>query len=486
MITRRSFVGSAAALASLFTIPKVGRAAEDMGGHKMETPNASPAPPADAKDVQPAWTKAALEPGVPGRDYRPVVTLNGSTLPFKIVDGVKVFHLTAEEVRDHEFAPGIKAHCWGFNGQVHGPTIEAVEGDRVRIYVTNKLPEATSIHWHGVILPSGMDGVGGLSQKVIQPGETFKYEYTLQQHGTQMYHSHHDEMTQMAMGLMGLFIIHPRNPKGPLPDRDFAYMISEWRVDVGTKRPNPIEMTDFNLLTLNARVFPGTAPMVVRKGDRVRMRLGNLGAMDHHPMHIHGHSFRVIATDGGDIPESAQGPETTVLVAVGQTRTIEFVADNPGDWAFHCHMTHHVMNQMGHAIPNLLGVDSGTVDKKVRSFLAGYMTMGTEGMGDMMGMNIPRNSIPMVGGQGPHDYITMGGLFSIFKVRENLKSYDADPGWYENPPGTEASLASNDEMQRDLGQIPDAKPTDKEMKMDDGNMHMDHMDMKHGEHRPGA
>ncbi len=454
MITRRSFVGSAAALASLLSIPKIGEAAEQTGGHPIETPDASP--PLDTQEVQPAWTRPALEPGLPGKDYRPVITLNGSTLPFRIVDGVKIFHLTAEEVKDHEFASGIKAHCWGYNGQVHGPTIEAVEGDRVRIYVTNRLPAATTIHWHGVILPNGMDGVGGLSQKAIPPGETFKYEFTLQQHGTQMYHSHHDEMTQMALGLIGLFIIHPRNPKGPLPDRDFAYMISEWRVDVGTKRPNPVEMTDFNLLTLNGRVFPGTAPMVVRKGDRVRIRLANLGAMDHHPMHIHGHTFRVIGTDAGEIPESAQRQEVTVLVAVGQTRTIEFIADNPGDWAFHCHMTHHTMNQMGHQMPNLIGVDSGAVDKKVRSFLSGYMTMGKDGMADMgeMGMKVPANSIPMVGGQGPHDYITMGGLFSILKVRENLESYEVDPGWYENPPGTQASLASIDEMERDLGHVP--------------------------------
>jgi manganese oxidase len=452
MLTRRSFVGGTAALAGLFAIPGIGRAEENRG-HKIESTDASLAPPLDPKEMQPAWTKPSLEPGMPGKDYRPVITLNGSTLPFKVVDGVKVFHLIAGEVKNHEFAPGIKVHCWGYNGEVHGPTIEAVEGDRVRIYVTNKLPAATTVHWHGVILPSGMDGVGGLSQKAIQPGETFKYEFTLQQHGTQMYHSHHDEMTQMAMGMMGLFIIHPRNPNGPLPDRDFAYMISEWRVDVGTKRPNPIEMTDFNLLTLNARVFPGTAPMVVRKGDRVRVRLANLSAMDHHPMHIHGHIFRVIGTDGGEIPESAQRPEVTVLVSVGQTRTIEFIADNPGDWAFHCHMTHHTMNQMGHQTPNLIGVNADAVDKKVRNFLSGFMTMGSEGMADMgeMGMKVPANSIPMVGGQGPYDYITMGGLFSILKVRENLPNYEADPGWYDIPPGTQASLASNEELQRDLG-----------------------------------
>jgi len=170
---------------------------------------------------------------------------------------VKVFHLIPGPA-DHEFAPGLRAHCWGFNGQVHGPTIEAVEGDRLRIYVTNRLPENTCIHWHGVLVPSGMDGVAGLSQKNIAPGETYKYEFQLRQYGTYMYHSHSDEMTQMGLGMMGMFVIHPRNPVGPKPDRDFALMLSEWRIDVGTMRPNPLEMTDFNVLTLNARVFPGT------------------------------------------------------------------------------------------------------------------------------------------------------------------------------------------------------------------------------------
>ncbi|MGH8729558.1 MAG: multicopper oxidase domain-containing protein, partial [Burkholderiales bacterium] len=141
-----------------------------------------------------------LAPGMPGRDYTPVVTPNNISLPWKTVDGVKVYHLIAEEVKGHEFAPGLKADCWGYNGRVHGPTIEAVEGDRVRIYVTNKLPAGTSVHWHGFILPNGMDGVAGLNQKIIKPGQTFKYEFTLVQHGTHMYHSHHDEMTQMGLG----------------------------------------------------------------------------------------------------------------------------------------------------------------------------------------------------------------------------------------------------------------------------------------------
>ena len=407
---------------------------------------------------QPPQAAAAAPPGEEGKDYTPVVVPNGRKLPWKVVGGVKVYHLIAEEV-EHEFAPGLKATCWGYNGSVHGPLIEAVDGDRVRIFVSNRLPAATTVHWHGVLLPNGMDGVGGLNQRAIKPGETFKYEFTLHQAGTCMYHSHHDEMTQMGLGMTGMFVIHPRTPTGPRVDRDFALLLHEWRIDPGTSRPNPNEMTEFNVLTLNAKVFPGTAPLVVRTGERVRVRIGNLSAMDHHPIHLHGYQFLVTETDGGRLPESAQWPETTVLVPVGSTRTVEFVADEPGDWAFHCHMTHHVMNQMGHGIPNMIGVKPGGIDRKVQPLLPQYMTMGQDGMGDMgdMGMQVPENSIPMVGGAGKHDYITMGGMFTVLKVRDGITSY-ADPGWYENPPGTlalpatAAELAENDIRVKTQGQ----------------------------------
>src|SRR3984885_9980314 len=460
MVTRRRFFSKTAAAAAGATVVNslapLARADEPATSAPQE-PGKSPADALNNDGRQ-------FPPGEPGKDYSPVITLNGSTLPHKIVDGVKVFHLVAEAV-DHEFAPGLRAHCWGFNGQVHGPTIEAVEGDRVRIYLTNRLPEGTAIHWHGLLVPSGMDGVAGLSQKNIQPGETYKYEFQLRQHGTYMCHSHSDDMVQEGLGMMGMFVIHPRNPAGPRPDRDFAFMLSEWRIDVGTMRPNPMEMTDFNVLTLNARVFPGTAPLVAKYGERVRIRFGNLSAMEHHPIHLHGFHWKVVATDGGQIPESAQWPETTVLVAVGQTRSVEFIADNPGDWAMHCHMSHHTMNQMGHNSPNLIGVKTSELNKRAGAVLPGYMTMGDTGMSGMgeMGMNRPRNSLAMVGAPGKYDYIDMGGMFTILKVRENLTSYD-DPGWYDAPPGTLASLASNDELQRDLGRIPEAKLMDKTMK----------------------
>jgi manganese oxidase len=393
-------------------------------------------------------------PGQPFVDYRPVETPDGATLPHRIVDGAKVFHLIAEPVR-HTFLPGLAANCYGYNGRVHGPTIEAVEGDRVRIYVTNKLDAPTTVHWHGLLLPNGMDGVGGLTQRSIEPGETFLYEFVLRQHGTFMYHSHHDEMVQMAMGLMGMFVVHPRRPTEAPPDRDFVYLLSEWALPVGAERPNPNEMQDFNVLTLNGKVFPATSPMVAKKGQRVRIRIGNLSAMDHHPIHIHGHHFTVVATDGGEIPGAARWPETSVLVAAGQTRTVELFADNPGDWAMHCHMTHHVMTQMGHDVPNLQGVDPSVFDEKLAAAVPLYQQMGSTmtgaaaAGGDVTADDtLPKNSQPMQGGEGPFGYITMGGMVTTLKIREELTGY-ADPGPYAHPPGTVALPATPEQLQRD-------------------------------------
>ena len=179
--------------------------------------------------------------------------------------------------------------------------------------------------------------------------------------------------------------------------------------------------------------------------------------MDHHPIHLHGYQFVITESDGGRFRKSAQHPDTTVLVPVGSTRTVEFVADEPGDWAMHCHMTHHVMNQMGHGFPNMIGVQSGKFDARVRKNLRlpGFISMGSTGMADMgdmgdMGMKVPANSIPMVGSDGPLGYITMGGMFTVFKVRDELPNgYDADPGWYKHPEGTLAMLAKADDLQRD-------------------------------------
>ena len=314
-----------------------------------------------------------------------VITPNVGSLSWSMDGDVKVFHLVAEPIQ-REFAPGFWVNCWGYNGSSPGPTIEAVEGDRVRILVTNHLNEPTTVHWHGIILPNGMDGVAGLTQKAIQPGETFKYEFTLKQNGTFMYHPHSDEMVQIALGMMGFFIIHPKEGDNPPIDRDFALFLHEWRIPMGAKTPIPFEMLDFNLFTFNSVLFPKIESLVVKQGERVRIRLANV-MMNSHPIHLHGHEFMVTRRGGKRLPPAAQYSEVTVSVAPGETRDIEFVADNPGDWAFHCHKSHHTMNQMVHEMPNLTGINPGdleTEDKKIFPRFYGADECGWDG-GDVCG-----------------------------------------------------------------------------------------------------
>ncbi len=389
----------------------------------------------------PTQTSPAMQPPLmptSGPDYQPVVTLNGWTLPWRRNGDWKEFHLVAEPVV-REIAPGMKAHLWGYNGQSPGPTIEAVEGEKVRIFVTNKLPEHTTVHWHGQILPSGMDGVGGLTQPHIEPGKTFVYEFQLKDSGTFMYHPHSDEMVQMAMGMMGFFVVHPRDPKLHRVDRDFVFLLAGFDIDAGSYVPKVMTMLEFNLWTWNSRVFPGIDHLAVRKGDRVRVRMGNL-SMTSHPIHLHGHHFSVTCTDGGWVPENARWPETTIDVPVGAMRAFEFDAEYEGDWAFHCHKSHHTMNAMGHNVKTYIGVDQKGIQQKIRSLVGSdYMAMGKDGMADMgaMEMPLPDNTIPMMSGFGQFGPIEMGGMFTVVKVREGLARDDyKDPGWYKNPPGT--------------------------------------------------
>ena len=376
-----------------------------------------------------------------GRPYNPVVTLNGWTLPWRMNAGVKEFHLVAEPVV-REMAPGFKANMWGYNGQSPGPTIEVVEGDRVRIFVTNKLPEHTTIHWHGQRLPNGMDGVGGLNQPQIPVGKTFVYEFEARRPGTFMYHPHADEMTQMAMGMMGFWVTHPK-ARHPLIDevqRDFCFLLQGFDIDPGSKTPKIMTMLDFNLWAWNSRMFPGIDTLNVRKDDKVRIRIGNL-TMTNHPIHLHGHEFLVTGTDGGPTPKSTRWYEVTTDVAVGQMRQVEFLADEEGDWAFHCHKSHHTMNAMGHNVPTMIGVDHRGLLKQLQKVVPDYMVMGERGMADMgeMEMPIPDNTAPMMTGTGPYGSVEMGGMFTMLKVRKDQKPGDyKDPGWYKQPPGTQA------------------------------------------------
>jgi FtsP/CotA-like multicopper oxidase with cupredoxin domain len=420
--SRRNFMGYSALAAGAALLSTRGAAAAIPEAVIRDTP--AMAPP--------------LEPST-GRDYNPVVTLNGWSLPWRMNGDWKEFHLVAEPVV-REIAPGMKAHLWGYNGQSPGPTIECVEGDRLRIFVTNKLPEHTTVHWHGLIVPNGMDGVGGLTQPHIKPGKTFVYEFEAKRSGTFMYHPHADEMVQMAMGMMGSFVIHPRDRKFAPVDRDFVFVMASYDIDPGSYVPKVMTMTDFNLWAWNSRVFPGIDPLACRLGDRVRVRVGNL-TMTNHPIHKHGAPFTVTCTDGGWTPESARIPEVTTDVPVGAMRAFEFIADEPGDWAMHCHKSHHTMNAMGHDVKTFIGVNKKDLAKTIRKLVPDYMPMGSNGMAEMgeMEMPMPDNTLPMMTGFGQFGPMEMGGMFSVVKIREGLARGDyKDPGDYKHPQGTVA------------------------------------------------
>jgi hypothetical protein len=296
--------------------------------------------------------------------FVPVETPDVPKLPYSIENGVKVFHLIAE-VTKREFLPGQSFYCWGYNGSVPGKTIEAMEGDRVRIIVDNHLPEATSMHWHGLEVPIDQDGIPGISQPLIQPGGRFVYEFTLRQNGTYFYHSHMP--MQEMMGMIGFFIIHPKTPYQPKVDKDFGIILQEWAILPNNPIPNSLSM-EFNWLTLNGKAGPATTPLIIKLGDRVRIRFVNLG-MDHHPMHLHGNTFYTTGTEAGRLPETQWAPGNTVLVGVAQARDVEFEANNAGDWMVHCHLPHHMMNHMvsmvgpmahgGNHMPAGLGMEEG-------------------------------------------------------------------------------------------------------------------------------
>ena len=324
MNSRRSFLGRALAF----------------GAGALSLPHLVTAEPQDDGRSRPSAKRQTNRQSVGGPPVS-VIAPDIPKLPYTMDGGVKVFHLVAEPVK-RELMPGRVIDVWGYNGVCPGPTIEANRGDRVRILLDNHLPEPTTMHWHGLEIPIQMDGMPYISQKPIAPGGRFVYEFTLEQDGTFFYHSH--GAMQEMMGMIGMFILHPRQEYAPHVDHDFGIVLQEWALLPNNSIPNTASM-EFNWLTLNGKVGPATTPLVVRQGNRVRIRMVNMG-MDHHPIHLHGHTFVVTGSEAGRQPESTWGPGNTVLVGVAQARDIEFVANNPGDWMIHCHLPHHMMNSM--------------------------------------------------------------------------------------------------------------------------------------------
>jgi len=319
-------------------------------------------------------------PQLMGKQMGVVNTLNVPPLGYTMEGNVKVFTLVAQPVH-HVFtdAKPINKHIipemnryhgemgqmqtvphsgivWGYNGSMPGPTIEATEGDTIRIIFKNELPEPTSIHWHGLEVPNDQDGAGGNTEPVTMPGSTRIYQFKLYQSGTFMYHTGFNVMKQDALGLGGFVVIHPKNEKNK-PDKEFAIMLQQWTFEPGNPNPNIVSM-DFNWFTFNGTAAPSIPAMTVKQGERVRIRIANL-AMQSHPIHIHGYSWRVVGTEGGPIPKSAQWPGATVNVAPGTTRDVEFIAWTPGIWRFHCHRLHHIMNAMADIPMGVGGIQGG-------------------------------------------------------------------------------------------------------------------------------
>jgi FtsP/CotA-like multicopper oxidase with cupredoxin domain len=326
-VRRRNFLqGALGAAAGMLGAAWAGRSDAQPAGLRPAAVGARGAAPAAAK-------AAGLK--------LPVNVLDVPKLPYEVDKGVKVFRLVAEPVKA-EFVPGKLFDVWGYNGSMPGPTIEVTEGDRVRVLFENRLPEPQTVHWHGLEVPIEMDGVPAISQPLVMPGEQFIYEFTVHQNGTFFYHTHM-AMAEM-IGLIGFFIIHPKQLYEPAVQKDFGIILQEWAVLPNNTVPNTLSM-EFNWLTFNGKAGPAATPMLVKLGERVRIRIINIG-MDHHPIHLHGMQFTVTGTESGRIPESARYQQNTVIVGVAQARDIEFVAKYPGDWMLHCHLPHHMMNQM--------------------------------------------------------------------------------------------------------------------------------------------
>lgn len=252
-------------------------------------------------------------------------THGNQPLPFVLDGDTKVFNIHAQHVQ-WEVLPGETLDSYAYNGRVPGPVIRATEGDNVRINFTNDLPEPSVIHFHGPKLPNSMDGVVGVTQKVVQPGQSFTYEFIAQPSGTFIYHTHHNSAEQEAKGLYGVFVVEPKEPTLAY-DREVIQVLSERG----------------GYFLINGKAFPATEPIKAKVGERVLIRLINLGQMTH-PMHMHGHPFQIVATDGYPVPEAQALTKDVVNIGPGERYDLLMTSDNPGTWLFHCHILTHVQN----------------------------------------------------------------------------------------------------------------------------------------------
>jgi manganese oxidase len=352
-----------------------------------------------------------------------VVTPDVADLPFTLDNGVKVFHLVAEPVKQ-TIVPGRTFDLWGFNGSAPGPTIHAHEGDRVRIVFDNHLPEPSAIHWHGLEIPIEMDGVPGIGQNAVAPGGRFVYEFQLHQNGTFFYHSH--MAMQEMVGLLGGFIIYPKTPYTPAVDKDYLIALQEYAVLPNSSVPDSMKM-EFNWLTFNGKSGPASTPLIVRLGERVRIRIINLG-MDHHPIHLHGFTFWETGREGGRMPEAIWQRGNTALVGVAQARDIEFIAERPGDWMFHCHLPHHMMNHMASNVGPMTRIGVGSTGAAPGAGRpTAHAEMEHRSASAMKMPEFPENAgrVPLF----PQDAYMEGPMMAMDREVEKPETYGLPEGW---------------------------------------------------------
>uniref|UniRef100_B0SUW9 Multicopper oxidase type 3 n=1 Tax=Caulobacter sp. (strain K31) TaxID=366602 RepID=B0SUW9_CAUSK len=289
----------------------------------------------DMAAVDPRQVKATY--GVEVRGARP--------LPFRLENGVKIFELETSVFR-WTILPGVTVDAYGFNGQVPGPTIRFNEGDKVRIDVTNRLPESTTVHWHGLILPNIMDGPAMITQAPIENGKAYRYAFTAVQSGTYLYHSHDHVDRQQGLGLYGALIIDPKTPDPSLrADHEYVLQLQEWLKREGLTYPAmPMDGGQPNFFTFNGKAFPATDTIHMRVGETLKVRMigSNNGFI--HPIHIHGGPFEVVARDGETLQPSARFKADTINIGPGQRYDVIWTALKPGKWLIHCHIGHHTTN----------------------------------------------------------------------------------------------------------------------------------------------
>ena len=270
------------------------------------------------------------------------------TLMGTLVGNTRSYELTASQFTQQIANFPLKtAQVWGYNGSTPGPTLIANEGETVRVTITNNLPEATTIHFHGMHAPNEADGVAGISQpNPIQPGETYTYEFTPGHAGSFAYHSHTKGAIQELRGLDGFFLILPRDvPAAQAVTRDFAMTLQQFAPPGEGKLvdPFPPGTGDFPYSTINGKTGDASGGSInVNVGDRVRLRLYNASNLSH-TMHLHGMEMTEEARNGHPSPPVT---ETTVNVGPGEFVDLTFTVTTPGNWIFHCHVPHHTSNDM--------------------------------------------------------------------------------------------------------------------------------------------